>query len=184
MAKQIEKVYGDALFQLAVEEGRVDEFYEASLEIVKILKANPEMEKVLAHPKIVKEEKVRLVKDAFAGNVPNEITGLFVLLVEKNHMDRLDEVMDYYIRQFKEYKRIGIAHVRTAVPLTEEQKAAVEKRLLETTDYLSFEMHYKTDPSLIGGAVIRIKDRVIDSSIKSKLYALRREMSQIQVSNL
>jgi F-type H+-transporting ATPase subunit delta len=184
MAKLIEKVYGDALFQLAVEENRVDEFYEASLEIVKVLRENPEMERVLAHPKIVKDEKVKLVKEAFTGRVPNEITGLFVLLVEKNHMDRLDEVMDYYISRFKEYKRIGIAHVKTAVPLTEEQKAAVEKKLLETTDYLTFEMHYKTDPALIGGAVIRIKDRVIDSSIQSKLYAMRRELSQIQVSNL
>ena len=142
------------------------------------------MEEILSHPKIVKEEKVRMIREAFYGRVPDELTGLLVLLVEKNHVDKLRDVLEYFLRQIKEYKRIGVAYVRTAVPLSEEQKKAVEKRLLETTDYLSFEMNYKTDPALIGGAVIRINDRVIDSSIQSRLYALTRELSEIQVSNL
>ncbi len=188
MAKLIEKVYGDALFQLAVEEGRVDEFYDAANRVYKLLHEyvgdDSMIAHILAHPKIAREEKVRMVEKSFRGRVPDEMTALFMLLVEKNHMDKLDDVMLYVIQQTKEYKRIGVAHVKTAVPLTEEQKKAVEKRLLETTDYLSFEMDYKTDPALIGGMVIRINDRVIDSSIQSKLYALRRELSQIQVNNL
>ena len=65
--------------------------------------------------------------------------------------------------------------------LTDEQKAAVEKRLLETTKYVQFEMHYDVDAELIGGMVIRIKDRVVDSSIKTKLYDLTRELSKIQL---
>ena len=81
----------------------------------------------------------------------------------------------------KEYKNIGTAYVTSAVALTDEQKAAVEKRLLETTKYVQFEMHYSVDAELIGGMVIRIGDRVVDSSIKSKLYSLTRELSKIQL---
>jgi F-type H+-transporting ATPase subunit delta len=65
--------------------------------------------------------------------------------------------------------------------LTDAQKKAVEKKLLATTKYVQFEMHYDVDADLIGGMVIRIGDRVVDSSIKAKLYNLTRELSQIQL---
>ena len=69
----------------------------------------------------------------------------------------------------------------TAVALTDVQKSAVEKRLLDTTRYESFEMNYSVDESLIGGMVIRIGDRVVDSSIKTKLYELSKNLRSIQV---
>ena len=65
--------------------------------------------------------------------------------------------------------------------LSEEQKKAVENRLLKTTRYVEFEMHYKVDAALIGGMEIRIGDRVVDSSIRTKLQNLTRELSKIQL---
>ena len=67
------------------------------------------------------------------------------------------------------------------MPLGEIQKSNLVEKLLETTDYVEFEMHYEVDPSIIGGMVIRIKDRVVDSSIKSKLALLGSELSKIQL---
>ena len=58
----------------------------------------------------------------------------------------------------------------------------VERKLLETTSYQQMEMHYQTDESLIGGMVIRIGDRVVDSSIKTKLSELTRQLMKIQLS--
>lgn len=82
----------------------------------------------------------------------------------------------------KEYKKIGVVYVTTAVQLTQSQKDDVEKRLLETTSYTKFEMNYTVDAGLIGGMVIRIGDRVVDSSIKSKLDAMSRELLKIQLA--
>lgn len=69
----------------------------------------------------------------------------------------------------------------SAMELSEAQKEAVEKRLLETTKYVKFEMHYAVDSALIGGMVIRIGDRVVDSSVRTKLNDLARELSKIQL---
>ena len=77
------------------------------------------------------------------------------------------------------YKRQ--AYVTSAMELSDAQKAAVEKRLLETTKYVKFEMHYDVDSELIGGMVIRIGDRVVDTSIKTKLYELSKSLKKIQV---
>ena len=71
----------------------------------------------------------------------------------------------------------------SAAALKEEQKEAVEKRRLETTKYESFVMNFEVDPSLIGGMKIRIGDRVVDSSIKTKLNNMAKSLSEIQLSN-
>ena len=80
------------------------------------------------------------------------------------------------------HKKIGIAYVTSAVPLSEDQKAQVTERLLTTTRYVEFEMNYEVDPSLIGGMIIRIGDRVVDSSIKTQLYELKRQLLDVQLA--
>ena len=103
------------------------------------------------------------------------------MIVEKGRFEEVGEILDYFIGEVKEYKNIGTAYVTSALELSGEQKAAVEKRLLETTKYVEFEMHYAVDSALIGGMVIRIGDRVVDSSVRTKLYDLTRELSKIQL---
>ena len=58
----------------------------------------------------------------------------------------------------------------------------LEKKLLETTAYVAVEMHYSVDPALLGGMVIRIGDHVVDSSIKTRLYELKKELSSLQLA--
>ena len=93
-------------------------------------------------------------------------------------------VLFYVVRirpMVKEYKKIGTVHVTSAMELSKEQKEQVEKKLLETTNYVSFEMHYEVDTALIGGMVIRMGDRVVDSSIRTKLYNLSKELYHIPI---
>lgn len=184
MAKLVSKVYGDALFELATSEDRVDELMPQVREVAEALAQDDELLRLLNHPKIVKEEKVKVIESIFRGRVADELTGLLTLLVEKGHANEIPAVLSYFLDQVREYRNIGTAQVTSAAELSEDQKAAVRKRLLETTDYVEFEIDYSVDPSLIGGMKIRIKDRVVDSSIKNKLYELRKELSQIQVSNI
>lgn len=181
MAKLVSKTYGDALFSVALEENCVDAFYEEVQGVREVLFQNEELQKLMDNPKIIKEDKIKLIEEAFTGHVEKEIIGLMALLISKGHSADMLSVFDYFIGLVKEEKKIGSAFVTTAVELTEEQKNAVEKRLLETTRYESFEMHYSVDSGLIGGMVIRIGDRVVDSSIRTKLYELSKNLKSIQV---
>jgi hypothetical protein len=78
-------------------------------------------------------------------------------------------------------KKIGVAYVSTAIALNDAQKDRVKQRLLETTAYESFEMNYTVDETLLGGMVIRVGDRVVDTSIKNKLRDLSKQLSAIHV---
>lgn len=61
MAKLVSKVYGDALFETAMEKELMDTLYEETSALLPILQANPELFSVLGNPQIVKEEKVALL---------------------------------------------------------------------------------------------------------------------------
>jgi F-type H+-transporting ATPase subunit delta len=181
MAKLVSKTYGDALFEVAQESGNLDGYLEEVKAVKAAMDANPELFKLMTHPKVVKEEKIKVIEDIFSGRVSAELVGLMRMIVDKGHFAQITDVLDYFIEQVKEYKNIGTAYVTTALPLSDKQKAAVEKRLLETTKYVQFEMNYVVDSALIGGMIIRIGDRVVDSSVRSKLSALTRELSKIQL---
>ena len=181
MAKLVSNTYGDALFELALEENKMDSLLTEVKVISEALRDSQDLARLMNHPKIVKEEKVKLMEDIFKGRVSLELVGLMCMIVEKGHYQELTSVFDYFVERVKEYKNIGTAYVTSAIELTEAQKKAVESRLLKTTKYVKFEMHYKTDATLIGGMVIRIGDRVVDSSIAAKLQNLTRELSKIQL---
>ena len=124
---------------------------------------------------------MKIVEEAFLNNIPREIVGIMTLMISKGRASEILSVFDYFIELVKEEKKIGRADVVTAVELNAEQKAKVEQKLLDTTKYETFEMNYSVDTSLIGGMVIRIGDRVVDSSIKTKLFELTRELRKVQI---
>ena len=66
--------------------------------------------------------------------------------------------------------------------MQEEQKQQISKKLLDTTMYETMEMKYIIDKNLIGGLIIRINDRVVDSSIKTKLENMKKELLKIQLT--
>lgn len=181
MGKLVSKTYGDALFEVAFEENRIDEFFEASKVVTEVFHTHQDFRELINLPQIIKEDKVKIMQEIFAGKVPEEMIRLMRLMVMKGRTKEMQEVFQYFIDRVKEEKGIGIAKVTTAVSLSQAQKWKIEQKLLETTKYQTFEMCYQIDETLIGGMIIQIGERVIDSSIRTKLYDLSRELRKIQV---
>lgn len=181
MAKLISKTYGEALFELAVEDKKVDAFMEEIETLLKVLKKEDEFTKFMNHPKILKEDKIQVMENILKGRVSKELVGFFTLIIQKDRYGEAEEILEYFLNQVKEYKGIGVAYVETAVALTEIQKKQIEERLLQTTKYRQMEMHFSENRSLIGGMVVRIGDRVVDSSVSTKLDELQKQLMKIQL---
>lgn len=182
MAKLISKTYGEALFELAIEERKIDVFQKEINQLKKILEENPEFAQLMNHPKVTKAEKIGIAETVFKGRISDELTGFLSLIISKDRYRELNAIFEYYTAKVKEEKGIGTAYVTTAVPLRSEQKKLVEEKLLKTTSYQSMEMYYGEDTALIGGMVIRIGDRVVDSSIRTKLQELQRQLMKVQLA--
>lgn len=181
MAKLVSNVYGDALFELAVEENSVDALFNEAQAVIEVIDTTPEFSQMMNHPKISKEKKLDIIETSFKGNISDALIGLLLKLEEKGHAKDMKKVLLYFVDRVYEYKKIGRASVATPMELGPDQKQDIEDRLLATTSYQSFEISYEIDPTLIGGMVIRINDRVVDSSIKTKLSNLTKELSNIQL---
>ena len=181
MAKLVSTTYGEALFELAAENNKEEEFLGEITALQGILKDNPALGSLMNHPKILKEEKLKVLEDVFSGRISRELLGFLHLVVAKDRYGEIDGILDFFIGKVKQHQGIGIANVATAVSLNEDQKKEIENKLLATTPFDRMEMHYQVEEDLIGGMVIRIGDRVVDSSVKTKLFELQRELLKVQL---
>jgi F-type H+-transporting ATPase subunit delta len=191
MAKLVSKTYGEALYEIAMDArpdgtagevgAKADDLLAQVQQVSAVLKENPDFDKLMMHPGIPKQEKIAAMENVFKGRVSDELAGLLELVVQKERYGDLQDIFSYFIDKIKAEKGIGVVHITSAVPLTEEQKKATVTRLLETTSYKQMESQFDVDESLIGGMVIRINDRVVDSSVRSKLSDLTRQLLQIQL---
>jgi F-type H+-transporting ATPase subunit delta len=181
MAKLISKTYGDALLEIAKEEKKVDLLLEEVTAVMAILKDNPEFSKLMNNPRISVDEKQTVMSNVFEGRISNELMGFFSMIVNKGRYDHIDEIFTYFQDEVKKIKGIGVAYVTTPLELSDAQKKNVEKKLLETAGFKQMEMHYDIDSELVGGMRIRIGDRVVDSSIHTKILKMQQDMMKVMV---
>ena len=181
MAKLVSKTYGDALFELSLEEKKEDILFEEAKTFLEVIRNDDELVRFMKHPKIVKEEKIKTGKNIFDGHFSKEFAGFLLVLIQKDRFAEVEKTLEYFIGRMKEHKKIGVAYISTATVLSNVQKEKIGARLLEITDFETFEMNYTVDESLLGGMVIRVGDRVVDTSIKNKLKSLSQQLSALQV---
>lgn len=178
MAKLVSKVYGDALFELAKERDILDTVYEEVLVVKKAFL--PEIIKIFNSPQINREEKNIILKNIFEGRISKEFQSFLRTVLDKNRQENYISIFDYFIGLYKEYNNIGIAYIKSAMALSEVQKKNIEEKLISTTKYNKFELNFEVDESIIGGLIIRIQDRIVDSSIKTKIYNIKKKLLEVK----
>ena len=179
MAKLVSKVYGDALFSLAVEENRVDELWDETRAMKQVLSENPDFMAILEHPEMTMEKKMDVLQEVFQKELSQDMMGLLHVLVKKGRIGELIHVLAYFNECAMAYKKIGKVQIQTPMPLSEKQKKKIEQKLLEVSEYETLSV----DKSLLGGIVIRIGNQVLDNSIRAKLDAMTRDLSKVRLSN-
>ncbi len=174
MASIIGKRYGNAVFELARDGGWIDTLEEEVLAVKEAFTSH-DMSAFLTHPSISTEEKIEVVKKSLESKVRDELVGLFCLLIKKGRIEYFHDIFEEIEESIDEYHGKTKAYVKSAYSLSEEEKTHLEKRLSELTkkEVIAF---YKVDESLLGGLVIRIGDKVVDSSIKGHLRSMKREL--------
>nr|MBP3598093.1 ATP synthase F1 subunit delta [Eubacterium sp.] len=181
MAKLVSKVYGDALFSVALEENRLDEIWDEVKVLQDALTENGEFMDVMAHPEMTREKGLALIREAFADKLSDVMMGFLEVLVKKGRFSEIVSVLEHFQNETREYKRIGVVYVTTPTELTDAQKVSIVEKLTQTSGYETLEMNYVIDASLLGGIRIRIGDRIVDNSIQTKLEEMTRKLSKVRV---
>lgn len=177
MAKLVSKVYGDAYVSVVSEKNNLIDALEEIKSVKNILLENVEIIELLDSPKMDDEEKIDFIKGIFENHISVDSMGFLLTVIEKKRQAELISILDYVIDCIKELLLIGKATVTTALPLDDSKKERIVDELLKSSHYKSLEAEYVVDESIIGGIVIRIGDRVVDSSVKTRIDKMRKMLS-------
>lgn len=120
-------------------------------------------------------KKQELLRAHLPPNTPTEAQNLVALLASKNHVHLLPQVIAEFDRLAQRTTVGARASVKSAVPLTDAEKSALEARLRAPFgDDLAFE--YSVDAQILGGIIVRVGDKVIDGSVAGKLAELKEKL--------
>ena len=174
MAKLVSKVYGDAYVSVVSEKNNLIDALEEIKLLKNILLENGEIIELLDSPKLDDEEETAFIKGIFENHISVDSLGFLLTVIEKKRQAELLSIVDYVIN---ELLLIGKATITTALELDDAKKERIVEELLKTSHYKSLEVEYVVDNSIIGGIVIRIGDRVVDSSVKTRIEKMRKMLS-------
>lgn len=173
MARFSARRHAQAVFHIAQEQNELDK-WRSDLETIAEAMKDSTLYQFLESPKIHFDEKARLLRELLEGISPLAMN-LVLLLVIKNRLGIVEDLVSEYGQLVDELRGIAHANVATAIPLDEKDKDNVTRRL---SDALGKEILLvpQVDPSIIGGLTIRVGDKLIDGSTKSRLQSLRKSL--------
>lgn len=167
--------YAKAVFELARDSGPGSDGYKTwseSLRAVAELFGNGDVAKLVANPALTRADLAAVLGKALAGKVSNHAVALVRLLVENGRINAIGAVAEQFEALRAEAERRVEVEIVSAVPVEAAQQdklaAAVKQRLAREVT-----ISWKTDATLIGGAVIRAGDLVIDGSVSGELERLK-----------
>ena len=168
MNNKISIEYAEALFALAMEQGKQDEVYSELMLVNDALTQNPEYIALLTSPSITLEEKQGSLCAVFEKDVCQEVLSFLMLLVQRGRGAIIRECFVAFEELYNASKRTKVVTVISATELTQAQKQKIIAKL-EKKYASSIILECQVDEGMLGGLIIKTDDTVIDGSLDKKL---------------
>ena len=174
--------YAKSLIDLAQEQNIVEDIRNDMDLFLHTLKASPELKAVLANPIVSHSKKIKILDEVFGGKVNKVSIAFFKLMVNKGRGEVVYFTAGEFINLYDIKEHIIKATVVSATALSEENKKKMVADI-QTATGCTVKLTAKVDPSLIGGFVLTVGDRQVDTSIAADLHKLKKEFAQRVVAN-
>ena len=172
MYEYLDRRYALALYEVAEEKGKVQEYLQDLREICDLIQNNHDFYEVIKHPQISTKKKKQTFINIFKGKIDEELLSFLLILIEKDRILFLKEKLAQMEIIDLERKNTVKGLVKTAVPLLKEEfdqlKAKFEKKYNKT-----ILLEAVVDKSVLGGVYVRIGNEVIDGTIISKINEMK-----------
>ena len=172
----VAKRYAQAVFDIASEAGTRDR-WQADLTTLANAASDVVAGEFFTSPNVSEQGKRAAIDRLLPGDTQQYVRNLAYMLIERHRFDILPELLSVYGDMVLDAQGIAIADVTTAVDLTAAEREQVREQLHQIVGK-QIELRTTTDPSLIGGLVARIGDRLIDASVTSQLQQMRAALAR------
>ncbi len=169
---EIGSVYGDALYELAKEEGLTESVGQQLRLLQDSFRQEPEFIRLLSAPNLTKAERCQILDDSFRGKVEPYLLNFMKILTEKGYMRHFSDCADTYTERYNLDNGILSVTAMTAVPMNDDQKARLTEKLGRITGK-KIALLNRVDPRVLGGIRLDYDGRRLDDTVSHRLDSIR-----------
>lgn len=164
--------YAHAMLAVAEAEDNVDEVSDELFRFARALDGNDELRNALSDQHLEASRRQQIVEDLLGGRASATSVGLVSMVVGAGRAGDLAKIADKLVSLSASRQGREVALVRTAVPLTDDQRNRLVAALTKVhgTD---LDIKVQVDPSVVGGVVTQIGDTVMDGTVRTRLSQMR-----------
>lgn len=177
---EVAKKYSNALFLSVKEKGIFDQADAQMLALRQVVTDNKSLMSFLTAPQVPDEAKSALVNDVFAERMERLLVEFLQMLVRKNRINFLPEIIEEFDRHVKAEKGISSVTAITAVAMTDAEKENLRAKLAAKTG-MTIELKPRVDVSIIGGMILIMHNQIIDGSVRHGLMELEDQLARVKV---
>jgi F-type H+-transporting ATPase subunit delta len=174
--EELAEVYARSLFEVAREEGKLDDVREQIGEFADALSGSRDLQVFLFSPYFSTDEKAEGLTKV-VGDADPIVANFLALLVEKHRMPALFRIRQRLERMWQEENKVLPVQITSAVELDESTVSSIGDRIGEKTGR-KIELRSSVDPDILGGLVLQVGNNVLDASIRNRLENLRKQVAR------
>jgi F-type H+-transporting ATPase subunit delta len=174
--EEIAAVYARSLFEVAKEQGKLDEVRAQLGEFADAMNASRELQTFFFSPYFSTQEKEDGLDRAVSGADPI-VVNFFKLLIENHRMPVIFRVRRGYDELWEEENRLLPVQVTSAVELDQATVKQIGDRIAEQTGQ-RVDLSATVEPDILGGIVVRVGNQVLDASVRNRLEQLRKQVAR------
>ena len=171
----VDRVYAQALLELADEADRADAVAAEVAELQKLLETEPALAALLGSRKLTMADRAETIERMFKGRIDDLIYYFMQVVNAKSRLERLGRIFAGYALLHDEKRGVVKAQATVARELTDDQQRRVAEVVSAVTDREAV-VQQSVDERLIGGMKLRVGDLLVDGSLATALQGMRRHL--------
>jgi F-type H+-transporting ATPase subunit delta len=174
---KVAKRYAKSFLGLVSEKGQLEEAFNDMSLVQKTVSENHDLAIMFKSPVVNTDQKVSILNSIYGKHISKPSMSFLTLITKKRREGAIPEIADSFIAQYKAQKGITTALVTSAAVLSDDAKKKIQG-LVQKEVGGTVELKMEINPELIGGFILRIGDKQLDTSIFNKIGELRQEFSK------
>lgn len=171
-------VYAKAMFDVTEETETTDKVLEQFSEVVKTIKENKDLSDVLKTPFILADDKKAILEKIFSDTTDIYLINFLKVLIDRKKIRYIDDVYQRFVELVNDKKTLENGIVYSVVQLSNEEIKNLEDKMSKKFSRV-VKLENKIDESLMGGVFIKIGNKEIDGTVRSRINGLKKELSKM-----
>lgn len=174
--------YAETLFQVALEKDKTEQWKNQLENFVQSVKGSQFLSNMLPYPLISVKDKKNMLKKVFSSKLDVQIMNFIYVILDNHRVQYINLIYDKYIQCIRDAAGIITAEVTTATVLSASEKAKL-RNAISAREGCSVDVEFKTNPSLLGGAIVKSGGKIIDGSLQKTLRDIKNRLTNAGISS-